>query len=1068
MSARYVLLLLLGSMLAGCGSDGPSSGIPRYVSADGVRGARTSGPPSQDAGLGPDQSPERTVEEGDIYRLLDATTLVNLNSYRGLQVIDLSDVDHPHVVGRLAISGGPVEMYLIGSRAVVLLNGWSGYYGARDDVRVERIEGGVVLSVDLTDRNAPTELDREVVPGFIQTSRLARQEDTAALYVAATRYEELVDGTTRSWEPRTYLKSFDVSLPELAEQSELALGGSVSDIQATPEAMLVARDDWSSGIEGSRVSLVDISSVSGEMVEGGEVQVSGRVASQFNMDLHGDVLRVVSGGASSGGRTNHLETFDAEDFANLMPLDHCTFGAGEDLYATLFVDSRAFFVTYMRVDPFHAFEIGDDGSCVERSEFIVSGWNDFFRAALDATRLVGIGVDDEGGRRAAAASLYDITDLTNPSPLVARATVGTDGGWSEANWDHRAFSVIEDAVAASAPDGTPETGLILLPFSGWREMDGDYQAAVQILTFSATTLTLRGVMDHGSPVRRSFLVDSGTAANLSDFELGLYDVRVPDAPLRFGRVDLAPSYTRIFRFSEHTLRLKDSSYSHDWWGARGEPPASEAQVLAPGADPDLAEAIATFEVPQAAQLYQLGSLLVSVTSEPRDPSMWTDPWNTTVTVFDLEDPGHPMVIGGLTTDRIRPHYASWGWAEPGVAPDCLGCRGGYYFPGQYDDLVRVVDHAIAFTRIEQESELVGTEHVCTTYPNVGIPCDSDDDSCTYHVGGITCRSLDGGAVVCEGSMARCTFDPGSEDAFACVEIDPTEIPTSEDCYDHELRRYWQRFTLDVLDLTTPSTPVLADAIELPRMDEAAGLVGGDGRLFYTYRRPIAVADDPRPLVAWYFRPIDLGSPAAPVVGPAVNVPGQLVAVDGSALLTEDLVWGEHVAETVVRRLEWTAPDRAELVASHAVSDRTVDSLVLDGAGHVLLSHRAPWSFDSGYGVAVAGPAGAGPDAAYSASTETEPTRLRILDETTLSQLGEVDIDSWATLEQAVNGRALFQVPGGLLVVNSSDPTSPVAQAYFLTLGWPSEIIFDVDEILFAAGPYGIYRFDANATNLLAR
>ncbi|MDH4283472.1 MAG: hypothetical protein OEV36_12510, partial [Myxococcales bacterium] len=348
---------------------------------------------------------------------------------------------------------------------------------------------------------------------------------------------------------------------------------------------------------------------------------------------------------------------------------------------------------------------------------------------------------------------------------------------------------------------------------------------------------------------------------------------------------------------------------------------------------------------------------------------------------------------------------------------------------------------------------------CSTYPSVATPCNSDDDTCTYYTGGIICRSLDGAAELCEGSIARCTYTRSPEENYECVEIGPNEVETSESCYDHELRRYWQRFTLDVLDLSNPSAPRLADAIELPRMDEAAGVVGGARRVFYTYRHPTIVSDDPRPYVAWYFRPIELGSPGDPVLGPAVNVPGELVAVDGTALVTEDLVWGERIAETVVRRLEWADPERAALVASHTVEGRAVDSLVLDGNGHVLLSHRAPWSYGYGYDVAVS-------DAAYSPYVEGEPTRLRILDQTNLGQLSDVEIDSWATLEQAVSGRALFQVPGGLLLVSLSDATSPAAQAYFPTLGWPSEVLFEGDEILFAAGPYGIYRFDATETNLI--
>jgi hypothetical protein len=57
-------------------------------------------------------------------------------------------------------------------------------------------------------------------------------------------------------------------------------------------------------------------------------------------------------------------------------------------------------------------------------------------------------------------------------------------------------------------------------------------------------------------------------------------------------------------------------------------------------------------------------------------------------------------------------------------------------------------------------------------------------------------------------------------------------------------------------------------------------------------------------------------------------------------------------------------------------------------------------------------------------------------------------------------------PGGLLVVDVKDATKPKAQAFFPVMGWPSDIVFDGDSILFAAGMYGVYRLDANVFNLL--
>ena len=91
------------------------------------------------------------------------------------------------------------------------------------------------------------------------------------------------------------------------------------------------------------------------MVEGDQALVLGQVETQFNMDIQGNVLRVVSGSRWGSNRTNYIQTFDVTDIDAITEIARDDFGDNEDLYATLFVGNKAFFVTYFRTDPFHAF-----------------------------------------------------------------------------------------------------------------------------------------------------------------------------------------------------------------------------------------------------------------------------------------------------------------------------------------------------------------------------------------------------------------------------------------------------------------------------------------------------------------------------------------------------------------------------------------------------------------------------------------------------------------------------------------------------------------------------------------
>ncbi len=476
----------------------------------------------------------RTVEEGDIYRILSKGYLLNLNARRGVQVIDFTDVENPEIIGRLRIPGSPVETYVVGDIAYVLLNNRRGYHGSRLNYRGP----GMVLAVNIGDFTKPAVLGQAYIPGYIQTSRLTRSGDLAALYVATGGRAdwETEDGDT-TLGSRTVVTSFNISGGGLRAVNKLVLSGFFTDIYATTDMLLVARNYWNWSDATSRVAVVDISDPSGAMVMGDQVTATGWIRSKFNMDIYNDVLRVVSGSLFGARTTNSIETFNASDLNNLDPIDRCEFGAGEQLFGTLFIGNKVFIQTAAQAGSFHAFEMTDDGVCEGASEFEVSGWNNYFRPVLDGSRLIGIGTNDEGGRRM-AVSFYDVTDLRNPDPLLARAEVESDSSWSEASWDDRAFSVVENAVEVTSPRGVTETGLVLLPFSGWNFDDETHISAVQIFTFSESSLTRRGLMVHGTPVRRSFQAEGNLTANLSEAKLSLFKLSDPDQPEAVGRVRL--------------------------------------------------------------------------------------------------------------------------------------------------------------------------------------------------------------------------------------------------------------------------------------------------------------------------------------------------------------------------------------------------------------------------------------------------------------------------------------------------------------------------------------------------
>ncbi len=1058
----------------------PVRGQTDFVAADGRSGEQTqendraeeddfnAAPPAAGA---PDE--ERTAEQGDIYRMIAGTNLLlNLNAYRGLQIINLADPSNPQIIGRVQVSGTPVEMYQVGDRVYILLNDWYHYgWGSQHEQALpERHHGGGVVVVDIANTSAPKVTGTADVTGWITTSRLTRGNGQEALYVVANQY---------NGGGETFVSSFSVSgQGKLEAKSTLQLGGYVQDIQATGDRLMVARHDWNNQASQGRseLAMVDISSPDGTMVEGASILLKGMIKTKFNMDLHQDILRVVSGNSwGNTANTNHVETYDFSDINAPTPIDHKTFGDNEDLYATLFMGEKAFFVTYRRVDPFHAFEITEQGLITEKSEFIVSGWNDYFQAVAAQTRLIGIGKNDVGQngelRNTMAVSLYDVTDLTNPNPLITRAELTLNQSWSEAQWDDRAFSVLEKGTDVLAPNGTRETGLVLLPFSGWNETEQRYISAVQIFTFSNNTLTLRATMDHGSPVRRSFVADIAdkTTANLSEAELSLFNTANPSQPQELGRLDLAPDYADFKVYGQHGARQLNRDSSYSWWGNRSATQRQDSVQIVPlSGDVDADAPVAEIDIPSGAQTFKVGELLVALTtSYSYDQATQKETYTTDLEAWDLTHPTQPAARGALTSTDLPPSYNSYGGWGPGCgrggfANDCVVA--GYRYGSWLDQGVHATDRALVFTEAKSHNRLEGTDRVRYISPaqnlqyyNSGCYTNSPSgeythQACTFYSGQISCSQLTrtNGTVqneVCSGALYQCTQNTAGE--RDCAEVPASSVQTTENQWTNERRRYWQSYDLHIVDLSNPASPVVRPKLSSPSTEEAAGIVVEGDKVHVSYKTPVTLPNDSRPYVRYYVKTIDLSNPASPVVSQPVNVPGRLIAAEANTLLTEGLLWGQAVVETTINKLTRQG-NIAVLQGTHRFQDQLVNQVTLDHAGHALVSHQNSWYYNGNQ-----------------SSNQDYTNRLSVLDlqGNTLSLMATTDVDSWASLQDARAGRALFQVPGGLLVMNLDNPAAPFAQAYFPTKGWPRDIHIHNNDIFFSAGQHGLYRFDLNETNL---
>jgi hypothetical protein len=475
----------------------------------------------------------RQVVESDIWKI-HGQTLYFFNQYRGLQVIDISDPDAAVVRGMLDLPAAGEQMYLLDDNHLILL--------ARDDCRwLSSGPENRVLIVNVKDQ-IPRVVASLSVAGYIQESRLIG----TALYVAAQTSRPLpMDNNGATWEWGTLVSSFDLGNPSNpVARNTLWYSGYGNTVAANDVFLFVVTEQpstWTSSV----VRCIDITNPDGAMAEYASIQTAGRVEDKFKLNWSDSVFTAVSQNSVSNMLATKLETFRLPHPLSAGPVGVIKLGelglaVGERLHATRFDGRRVYIVTFgerIRIDPFWIVDLSDASRPRITGELEVPGFSTFLHSMGD--RVVAVGVETNQ----VAVSLFDVANPAQPG-LLSRVLVGEGFSWTEANFDEKAFNVLEEA------------GLILLPFSS--SGSNGYVQAVQLVDLNRDVLRARGVIEHDFWPRRATL-HQNRLLSLSSTKLLSADVTDRDHPIVRGSTPLAWPVNRVFVTGDYLLELSTSS-----------------------------------------------------------------------------------------------------------------------------------------------------------------------------------------------------------------------------------------------------------------------------------------------------------------------------------------------------------------------------------------------------------------------------------------------------------------------------------------------------------------------------
>lgn len=226
--------------------------------------------------------------------------------------------------------------------------------------------------------------------------------------------------------------------------------------------------------------------------------VQGWLWDQFAMSEYEGYLRVATTdfdwwwgvGNDEGDNGNNVLVLDQD----LHQVGAVTgFAPGEQIYASRFLGDEGYVVTYRQVDPLFTFDLSDPTNPQLKGELTMPGFSSYLHPYGDG-RLIGVGMDgDENGNVfGLAINLFDVSDLAAPARIDQVLVESDDWSWSEALWDHHAFTLHRDVLS------------LPLYTWNWEESTGDWNGFSGILSVAVSDDALAEV----GRVSHSDLVDA--------------------------------------------------------------------------------------------------------------------------------------------------------------------------------------------------------------------------------------------------------------------------------------------------------------------------------------------------------------------------------------------------------------------------------------------------------------------------------------------------------------------------------------------------------------------------------
>lgn len=462
------------------------------------------------------------TEKPDIFRLIDQKLYYANSQAEKLQIIDVSNPSAPSLIGETQLSGNPQELYVLDDYVILVQNDYDNGSQTRLTV-LQSLPDGSMQMVDeqvLEGSFIESRRRNQVIYTALNKEQIYYYWDDVVLEKAAIEpvavepaiepvaEEDCFDncGTQQTMTVIAFTVGAD---GQLTQTDSADLSGYSPKLAIFNDYLVLASqnpNDWRS----NWIQTFYLADASQPLQALSTIQVPGEIPSEFHLSVKDQQLRVVYGPRDRSTGSS-LAIFDLSNQEPTLIGQVGDIAAGEALFATRFVDEKAYVVTYERTDPLWVIDLSDATNPRIIGELHVPGWSE--KLFFHEDRLFAVGIHDqpteaEDDTRVSrvAVSLFDVSDPTNPSLINRVVPLEGEVQWSssEALYDERALLLDWQQQYAA------------LPIQSWQSSATQY---LQIISFDSGQLAEAGRVESPVYLRRSVELSPQILAGLGDQSL---------------------------------------------------------------------------------------------------------------------------------------------------------------------------------------------------------------------------------------------------------------------------------------------------------------------------------------------------------------------------------------------------------------------------------------------------------------------------------------------------------------------------------------------------------------------